>query len=84
MVSEKEDVRFDRAHFKSFGDFALLYEIVYFVLKPEFSVYMDIQQAINLELVSRFEEMDVTIAFPTQKLFVEMESANENEGIAAE
>lgn len=80
VVSEKEDVRFDRAHFKSFGDFALLYEIVYYVLKPDFAVYMDIQQAINLELVSRFEEMDVTIAFPTQKLFVEME--NPKEGVA--
>lgn len=82
VVGSDERVRFDRAHFKSFGDFALIYEIVYYVLEPDYAIYMDIQQAINLELVRRFEEMGVSIAFPTQKLFVEME--NPVERVAAD
>jgi small-conductance mechanosensitive channel len=74
-VEAQEETRFDRAHFKSFGDFALLFEVVYFVLKPDYNIYMDIQQAINMQIVRAFKSMEVSIAFPTQKLFLEMQQA---------
>jgi len=70
-VSQQEKVRFDRAHFQSFGDSALLYEVVYFVIESDYALYMDIQQAINLEIVRAFDEKGIGIAYPTQKLFVE-------------
>ncbi len=69
-VEAQNEVRFDRAHFKSFGDFALVYEVVYHVLKPDYNLYMDIQQAINLRIVREFAREDIQIAYPTQKLFV--------------
>ena len=62
--------RFDRAHFKQYGDFALNFEIVYYVLNPEFNVYMDIQQEINLALFRRFKEENIQFAYPTQEIIV--------------
>jgi small-conductance mechanosensitive channel len=60
--------RFDRAHFKEFGDSSLNFEVVYFVLDPEYNVYMDIQQQINLAMVKRFAQDGIEFAFPTRTL----------------
>jgi hypothetical protein len=51
----EDRVRFDRSHFQSYGDFALVFETVYYVLSPDYNVYMDCQQAINLKILQRFE-----------------------------
>ncbi|MEZ4701391.1 MAG: mechanosensitive ion channel family protein [Rhodothermales bacterium] len=75
IVLAQENVRFDRAHFKGFGDFSLDFEIVYFVLVPDFAVYMDIQQAMNLEIMRRFEELGIEFAYPTQMLYVQQQAA---------
>ena len=73
-LEKHEEVSVDRVHFSSFGDSALMFEVVYHVLKPEYGLYMDIQQSVNLELVKLFEAAGIGIAFPTQKLFVELEA----------
>ena len=67
-VDEQDQVRFDRAHFKNYGDFSLVYEVVYHVLVPDYNVYMDKQQAINLAIHRRFEEAGVEFAYPTQTI----------------
>jgi small-conductance mechanosensitive channel len=71
IVEAQEQIRFDRSHFKEFGDFALTFETVYYVLNSDFNVYMDIQQAINLSIYRRFEEAGIAFAYPTQTLFHE-------------
>jgi len=63
-------VRLDRVHCASFGDFALNYEIVYYVLSPDYNVYMDKQQAINFALLAAFEQAGLTFAYPTQTLYL--------------
>jgi len=70
IVESKEKVRFDRAHFQSLGDFALIFEIVYFVSSSEYNVYMDIQQSINIEIMQKLSAIGVEFAYPTQKLFL--------------
>lgn len=67
---ERLNVRFDRAHFKGYGDSALLYEVVYYVLSAEFNEYMDIQQAINLALLRDFRERAITFAYPTSTVYL--------------
>lgn len=57
--------RFDRAHFKGFGASSLDFEVVYYVTDPDYNRYMDIQQAINLELVDELERVGLSFAFPT-------------------
>ena len=71
IIEPKEQVRFDRAHFKEYGDSALIYEVVYYVLVSDYAVYMDVQQAINLEIFARFEREGIAFAFPTRTLYIE-------------
>lgn len=70
--------RFDRAHFKEFGDFALQFETVYYVLDPDYNRYMDIQQEINLGLAERFADRGIEFAYPTQTLFLERSGAGKS------
>ncbi|WP_205703943.1 mechanosensitive ion channel family protein [Candidatus Chloroploca sp. Khr17] len=69
-IEAQAHTRFDRAHFQKFDNFALTFEVVYFVLSPEFLVYMDTQQAINLALFERFAAENIQFAYPTQMLYV--------------
>jgi small-conductance mechanosensitive channel len=69
-IEAQEQTRFDRAHFKAYGDFALNFEIVYYVLNPDYNAYMDIQQAINLTIFRRFQEEQIAFAYPTQTLYL--------------
>lgn len=62
--------RFDRAHFKSFGNSSLDFEVVYYMLTPDFNQYMDKQQSINFSLFESFEQEQIEFAFPTQTLFL--------------
>ena len=71
IVEAQERVRFDRAHFKQFGAFSLDFETSYYVTDPDYLVYMDIQQAINMALFRKFEAEGIEFAYPTQTVFVE-------------
>ena len=70
IVEQQSRTRFDRAHFKEYGDSALVFEVVYFVLDPDYNIYMDIQQAINLAVFRRFQEEAIEFAYPTRTLHV--------------
>lgn len=71
IVESQECIRFDRSHFASYGDSALNFETVYYVLAPEYNTYMDIQQEINLALFKRFEEEGIRFAHPIRMLHIE-------------
>ena len=74
LVDDQEKARFDRAHFKTFGASSLDFEVVYYVLSPDYNLYMDIQQSLNLALMQRFEREGVEFAYPTQTVFVNREN----------
>ena len=74
IIESRDETRFDRAHFAGFGDSSLDFEVVYYMLVPDYNAYMDTQQAVNLELVGRFEELGVEFAYPTRTVFVEGEA----------
>ena len=61
--------RFDRSHFKEFGDFALIYETVFYMTEPAYALFMDTQQAINEAIMDRFEKEGIEFAYPTQLLY---------------
>jgi small-conductance mechanosensitive channel len=77
IVEAQENTTFDRAHFQEFGDFSLIFEIVYFVEEPDFTVYMDIQQRINLEIMRYFETAGIEFAYPTQTVLLQSRSLSE-------
>jgi small-conductance mechanosensitive channel len=66
VESQGDQVEFSRAHFKSYGDFSLNFETVYYVLMADYTAYMDIQQSINLRIYEAFEQEGIVFAFPTQ------------------
>lgn len=61
----------DRVHFKSYGDFNLVYEVVYYMQVPDYNTYMDVQQEVNLALKGAFEKEKIEFAFPTQTIHLE-------------
>jgi small-conductance mechanosensitive channel len=66
-----DKVRFDRAHFFAFGESSLDFEVVFWVRSPDYNLYMDLQQAVNLALMRELDAMGVQFAYPTRTLFVE-------------
>jgi small-conductance mechanosensitive channel len=71
IIEKQENARFDRVHFKEFGDSSLNFEVVYFVPSQDFNLYMDVQEAVNLEIFRRFGEEGIEFAYPTQTLYVQ-------------
>lgn len=80
IVQAREGVRFDRAHFKSFGAFSLDFEVVYWMLDPDYNKHMDTQQEINLEIGRRLQLMNVEFAFPTQTVYLEDGASRQPQG----
>src|SRR5690606_9930653 len=63
IIEAQEKTQFDRSHFVKFNDISLAFETVYFVLDAAYNTYMDIQQKVNLEIVSFFEKEDIQFAY---------------------
>ncbi|HEX7647966.1 MAG TPA: mechanosensitive ion channel family protein [Noviherbaspirillum sp.] len=61
---------FDRAHFRDFGESSLNFEVVYNLSDPDYNLYMDIQQAINLGVFRRFAEEGIEFAYPTRTVIL--------------
>lgn len=74
IITAQEQTRFDRTHFIGFGDSALNYEVVYFMLTPDFNLYRDTQQTINLTLLQQFAQAGIEFAYPTQVVYVKREA----------
>jgi small-conductance mechanosensitive channel len=72
-VEAEEQVRFDRSHFSSYGDFSLNFETVYFVESSDYAKHMDILQAVNLRIYKSFADEGIEFAYPTQTLILEKE-----------
>lgn len=71
IVEQAESVTFDRAHFASYGDFSLNYEVVYYVETNDYMVYMDVQQSIYLAIKEAFEARSIEFAYPTHRLYMD-------------
>lgn len=70
IVEAREGLRFDRTHFKEYGDYSLNFEIVYYVLSPDYNTYMDHQHAINVEIFRAFQARGIQFALPTRTLLL--------------
>lgn len=70
----KGKTRFDRAHFFRFGDSSMDFEACYYVLSADYNTYMDVQQAILLDIARAFAAEGIAMPYPTQTLFMHVES----------
>ncbi|HTE46409.1 MAG TPA: mechanosensitive ion channel domain-containing protein [Gemmatimonadaceae bacterium] len=71
IIAAQTPVKFDRCHVSSFVESAIRLETVYFVLDPDYKMYMDVQQAIYLELLRRFASEQVKFALPSRTVYHE-------------
>ena len=71
IIEKNKNVEFSRAHFKDLGEYALGYDIVYFVNTENYIEYLDIRQKINFDLIKIFEKESIEFAFPTQQIIIE-------------
>jgi len=70
IIKGIDNTVFDRAHFFSYGDFSLVFEVVYYVIGSDYNKYMDIQQEINLKIKEEFKKHGIEFAYPTQTLYL--------------
>ncbi|MEO5567543.1 MAG: mechanosensitive ion channel family protein [Gemmatimonadaceae bacterium] len=70
IVEAQAGVRFDRSHFARFMESALRVETVYFVVDPDYRRFMDVQQAVNIAVLRRFNADGIDFAFPTRTMIV--------------
>jgi small-conductance mechanosensitive channel len=71
IIENQSDARFDRGHLKGFSANSVDYEFVFWVTKPEYIAYMDVQEKINLAILDAFEEKKINLAYPAQKVLLE-------------
>jgi len=74
IITQIPETTFDRAHFASYGDFSLNFEVVYYVNDRDYNKYMNLQQEINFKIKEAFEKEGIEFAYPTQTVFL----SNEN------
>ena len=65
-VEVQPQTRFDRAHFVGFAESALNFELVYFLRSPDYQLFMDTQQAVNLHILRTLTERRVHFAVPAR------------------
>ena len=70
IISETPNVRLERATFKEFGESSLTVECVYFVKDIGYSLYLGVQERINLEILRRLQEEGIEPAHPNRTLYV--------------
>lgn len=67
-IESVQHARLDRVHFFSFGDSALTFEVVYFILSADYNAYMDIHEAVHLQIKADLDAAGIHMAFPTQTI----------------
>lgn len=70
VIGEIEICQVDRVHFYKIGDYSFNFDVVYYVLDPDYSKYMEVQQQINFALKERFEKENIVFAYPTQTVYL--------------
>lgn len=79
IIKNVKDTVFDRAHFFSYGDFSLIFEIVYYVAGADYNKYMNVQQEINFAIKEEFERRGIEFAYPTQTLYMDKADSGKKE-----
>jgi len=69
IIEREQLAEFGRAHFKSFGDSSLDFEVVYYVKSNEYIQYMNTQQSINIALMEQFAKEKIEFAYPTKVVY---------------
>jgi len=75
ILAEVPEVNKDPAHpprvyFSEFNDFSLNIYMSYWVKPPDYWLFQQVNERVNLEMMKRFEAEKIEFAFPTQTLYL--------------
>ena len=70
IIKNIDDTTFERAHLKSYGDYTLNYEVLFFINTTDYTRYMDIQQEVHIAILQDFQERGIELPYPTQQVQV--------------
>ncbi len=70
IIDKPELAECDRVHFHTFGDSALIFDVVYYINSSDYVDYMNTQQGINFDIRDKFEKEGIEMAYPTQTVYV--------------
>ena len=78
ILAEVPEVNADREHpprvyFNEFNDWSLNIYMSYWVRPPDYWLYHQVNERVNLEMMKRFEAEKIEFAFPSQTLYVKKE-----------
>lgn len=71
IVDDEKMTRFERVYFTTFGDSALLFDLVYYIESDNYEEYLKAQQTMNFKIIEGFEKLGVEMAFPTQTIYLQ-------------
>jgi small-conductance mechanosensitive channel len=68
IVAAQRGTRFERCHLKTLGEWALQYEISFFTRDTQAHPLLDLQQAVNLEILAELRRRGIEIAIPSRRI----------------
>lgn len=71
IIRRQENARFDRGHLSAFREYGLEFEFVYYVLASDYTLYMDVQQRINLAIIDLLDGQGLEFAVPARTIRIE-------------
>ena len=71
IVQSQSPIQFDRSHVATFTDSGVRVETVYYVLDPDYNLFMNIQQNINVQILKRFDAENLKFALPSRTVYHE-------------
>lgn len=69
-VERRDKTRFDRATLFNLGESGIEYEVVYWVLSPDYGVYTAIHEQLLLDIIREMRARDYSFALPSRTLYV--------------
>jgi len=71
IVRAQSTARFERCHLKTLGEYALQYELSYFVQQPKLNPLLDLQQTVNFHIIDEFRRLGIEFALPAQRIMLD-------------
>ncbi len=66
IIVQAQQTRLDRGHFTGFGADGFTFEFVYYMLDSDYTLYRDVQQHINEQIIDVLGSLDVRFAVPAR------------------
>ena len=76
-IDGREQVRFDRGSLMTLGEWALEFEVVYWMTVPDFATYAKVHQQVLLDLLRRMRAGGYAFAFPTRNIAFDADEGEE-------